>query len=111
MLLSALYVRFRDVRPIWEVVLQVTFYGSMIIVPFEAVRDSHPRLAELMLCNPLAAILQQARHALIDPSVPNVADAIGHPTLLLVPVVIVVGVLGVGLWFFSREAPRIAENL
>ena len=27
MLLSALYVRFRDVQPIWEVVLQVLFYA------------------------------------------------------------------------------------
>ena len=36
-LLSALYVRFRDVRPIWDVVLQVLFYGSLIIVPFETV--------------------------------------------------------------------------
>src|SRR5918999_4401405 len=28
MLLSALYVRFRDVGPIWDVALQVIFYGS-----------------------------------------------------------------------------------
>ena len=31
MLLSALYVRFRDVEPIWEVALQLLFYGSPII--------------------------------------------------------------------------------
>src|SRR3954471_15078635 len=28
-LISAMYVRFRDLRPIWDVVLQVLFYGSM----------------------------------------------------------------------------------
>ena len=33
MLLSALYVRFRDIRPIWEVVLQVLFYATLIIFP------------------------------------------------------------------------------
>ena len=36
-LLSALFVRFRDLRPIWDVALQVLFYGSLIIVPFETV--------------------------------------------------------------------------
>jgi ABC-2 type transport system permease protein len=110
-LLSALYVRFRDVRPIWEVALQVIFYASLIIVPFEAVHDSHPKLAKLLLFNPLAAILQQARHAFIDPSVPSAASAIGSSALLLVPFGVVVAVLGLGLRVFSREAPRIAEDL
>ena len=31
MLLSALYVRYRDVQPIWDVVLQITFYASPIL--------------------------------------------------------------------------------
>ena len=31
MLLSALYVRYRDVEPIWEVALQLLFYGSPVI--------------------------------------------------------------------------------
>jgi len=39
MLLSALYVRYRDVEPIWDVVLQVTSYASLILVPYEAVRQ------------------------------------------------------------------------
>ena len=110
-LLSALYVRFRDVRPIWEVVLQVTFYASLIIVPFEAVQDNHPHLARLMLFNPLAAVLQQARHAFVDPGAPSAASAIGGAGLLAVPAALVVGTLVLGLRVFSREAPRIAEDL
>ena len=31
MLLSALYVRFRDVQPIWDVALQAWFYGSPVM--------------------------------------------------------------------------------
>ena len=31
MLLSALYVRFRDIQPIWEVVAQILWYGSPIL--------------------------------------------------------------------------------
>src|SRR4051794_14620874 len=42
MLLSALFVRFRDMDPIWEVTLQVLFYGALIIVPFETVKQKLP---------------------------------------------------------------------
>ena len=33
MILSALYVRFRDILPIWAVTSQILFYGSPIIYP------------------------------------------------------------------------------
>lgn len=110
MLLSALYVRFRDLRPIWEVVVQVMLYASMIIVPFETVYEKYHTLAELMLINPLAAIVQQSRHALVDPTIPGTAAAGGWVTLWG-PVAITVGVFFLGLWVFNREAPRVAEDL
>ena len=110
-LLSALYVRFRDLRPIWDVTLQVVFYGSLILVPFEAVSDDHPTLARILLINPLAAILQEARHAVVDPAVPGAAAAIGGAERLLAPALIVAGTFALGLWVFNREAPRIAEDL
>jgi ABC-2 type transport system permease protein len=33
MLLSALFVYFRDIQPIWEVVCQILFYSSPVIIP------------------------------------------------------------------------------
>lgn len=110
MLLSALYVRFRDVKPMWEVCLQVLFYGSPILYALEAV-DLPGRLRELMMLNPLAAILQQVRHAVIDPAAPTAAELAGGAPWLLVPAAIVVGVFALGFWVFDREAPRIAEEL
>ena len=61
--------------------------------------------------NPLAAIVQQARHALIDPSAPSAAEAIGGEVYLLIPLGIILGVLLLGLWVFNRLAPTIAEEL
>ena len=84
-LLSALFVRFRDLAPIWEVVLQVLFYASLIIVPFETVVHEYPTVARLLLINPLAAVVQQARHAVVDPSVPSAASAMGGQLRLLAP--------------------------
>ncbi len=39
MLLSALFVRFRDIQPIWDVVAQILFYSSPVIIPAETVRE------------------------------------------------------------------------
>ena len=108
-LLSALYVRFRDLKPIWEVVLQVLFYASPILYAIEVVPSEGLRRA--LMLNPIAAMLQQSRHWLIDPSAPSAAQAAGSRLLLLVPAAIVVGLLVLGLWVFDREAPRIAEEL
>jgi ABC-2 type transport system permease protein len=110
-LLSALYVRFRDLRPIWDVTLQVIFYGSFIIVPFETVFERFPGLSQALLANPLAVIVQQARHAIVDPALPTAAEAIGGSARLLIPIAIVAATCALGLRVFDREAPRIAEDL
>ena len=109
MLLSALYVRLRDVGPIWEVLMQVIFYGTPIIYVLELVQVRW--LQQLMMMNPLGSILEQVRHDVIDPAAPSAAEAIGGRGYLLIPATIVVGMFALGYWVFSREAPRIAEDL
>jgi ABC-2 type transport system permease protein len=108
MLLSALYVRFRDMEPIWEVALQLLFYGSPVIYVITTVPES---VRELVMFNPIASILTQWRHAVIDQSAPTAGTAIGGLELLAVPVVLVLVIFALGWWVFTRETPRIAENL
>jgi len=108
-LLSALFVRFRDVKPIWDVVLQILLYGSPVIYAIETI-DS-PQAREVLMLNPLGAILQQMRHALIDPSAPSAGAVAGGWGRLLIPTAIILTVLVLGFWYFNREAPRIAEEL
>ena len=109
MLLSALFVRARDVQPIWEVVVQALFYASPVIYPIEEIPN--PDWARYVMCNPLSAILEQGRHAVIDPGAPSAAQAIGASGRLLIPAAIVVLSVVLGFWLFNREAPRIAEQL
>jgi len=112
MLLSALYVRYRDVEPIWEVALQVFFYTSPILFPIELVEErGGEEVAQAMMLNPLAAILQQIRHAVIDPNAQSAGEAAGGWVWMLIPAGIIVGVFVLGFWVFNREAPRIAEEL
>jgi ABC-2 type transport system permease protein len=109
MILSSLFVRFRDVRPIWEVTLQAIFYGSAIFYPIE--RIPSVKLQHIIMCNPLALVVQQIRHAVIDPTAPTAGEAIGGDVRLLIPIFFVVALVGLGFWWFNREAPRIAEEL
>ncbi len=111
MLLSVLYVRFRDVQPIWDVVTQVLFYASPIIYTAAKYREVSVKTEHLAMVNPIAAILTQMHQAFVDPNAPGAAAAIGGAVRLLLPLGIIVGVFALGLWFFNREAPRIAENL
>jgi ABC-2 type transport system permease protein len=108
MLLSALYPRFRDLSPIWDVVLQILFYATPILYVLSIVPDEYERL---FLANPLAVVFTQMRHAVLDPQAPSVFEAIGPDVRLLVPMGIVVGLFALGFWVFKRETPRIAENL
>ena len=111
-LLSVLYVRFRDIEPIWDVVLQITFYAAPIFYTASLVRDKAGEVVlRLMMCNPFGAILQQTRHALVDPSHESAAAAMGGGVWLLVPLFVVVAVVAVAYRVFDRAAPRIAEDL
>ena len=111
LLLSVLYVRFRDIKPIWQVVLQALFYLTPILYPVEAVRREYPEALQYVMCNPLAAINQQVRHAVIDPTAPTAADAIGSTAMLLVPLAIIAALFVAGIVCFARLAPGIAEDL
>ena len=108
LLLSALFVRYRDVQPIWDVVTQMLFYASPILYVSTMVPESYQRA---YLANPIASLLTEMRHAVVDPGARPVWEAIGAGERLLVPAAIVIGVFLLGLWVFRREAPRIAENL
>jgi ABC-2 type transport system permease protein len=107
MLLSVLFVRFRDIQPIWDVSSQVLFYCSPIIY----VAAQYKGLIRPAMANPIAAILTQMRYAFVDPGAHDVVRVIGGWVRLLIPFAIIFGVFVLGLWAFNREAPRIAENL
>jgi ABC-2 type transport system permease protein len=110
MLLSALFVRYRDVKPIWEVVVQLAFYATPVIYAIETI-DIDATVKQVLMLSPLAAILQQFRHAVIDPTAPSAAAAAGGGVWVLVPIAIIAAVLVVGWRVFDRAAPRIAEEL
>jgi ABC-2 type transport system permease protein len=135
MLLSALFVRFRDISPIWEVFSQILFYSSPVILPVEKVRDTlahgqlhvvvqhgvhhdvyrHVLLDHILyriyMLNPLVTVFQQFRNAMINPATLTAGQALGSWLALLEPLALVVAIFVLGFWYFNRQAPHIAEDL
>ncbi|HLY49383.1 MAG TPA: ABC transporter permease [Solirubrobacteraceae bacterium] len=119
MLLSALYVRYRDIQPIWDVVSQALFYASPVIYT----AFQYKTLKHVAMFNPIGAILTQMHYSWVGGGtivrdghaypyvVHDAATTAGGAVFLLVPLAIILGLFCLGLWFFTREAPRIAENL
>lgn len=113
MLLSALFVPFRDIQPIWDVITQILFYASPVIIPIDQVRTHlihHQLLLKLYMLNPLAVVLQQFRHAVVNPHTPSAAAVAGWGPVIGA-IVLTVFLFGLGFWYFNRSAPLIAENL
>jgi ABC-2 type transport system permease protein len=112
MLLSALFVHFRDIQPIWEVISQILFYASPVIISVSTVKAKlSTTLFHLYMLNPLAVIFQQFRHAVVTHATPSAGAALGSWTALLEPFAIVVAIFVIGFVVFNRAAATIAENL
>jgi ABC-2 type transport system permease protein len=107
--LSALYVKFRDIAPIWEVVLQVMFYATPIIYPMQIVPTLH--LQQLIALNPLAQIIQDARSMLITPETITSHEVLPIWLSVLLPAAIVIGLVILAAIFFRKSSKTFAENL
>jgi ABC-2 type transport system permease protein len=107
-ILSALYVRYRDVSIIWAVVSQALFYATPVLYTLEIVPH---QFRWLILLNPLTPIFLQARAWIIDPSAPGAVAAAGGALKLLPAAAIFVAACALAIWVFNREAPRMAEEL
>ena len=72
-------------------------------------------LGRVLMMNPIAALIAQARHALVGGTTeganPSAAYALGGWEYIAIPLGIIAFVFVLGVWVFNREAPRIAENL
>jgi ABC-2 type transport system permease protein len=107
-ILSALYVRYRDVLVIWSVLAQALFYATPVLYTMNIVPH---RFHWLILLNPLTPIFLQARSWIIDPSAPGAIGVAGSAWKLLPAAGLFIAICVAAIWVFNREAPRMAEQL
>lgn len=108
--LSALFVKFRDINFIWEILMQGLFYASIVIYPVSVILNSHPKLATILLLNPVSQAIQDIRHAVISTEYSTLSSVAGGAIALL-PYIVVVIVFVFGAWYFRRRSPYFAEEI
>jgi ABC-2 type transport system permease protein len=108
LLLSALFVYFRDTAQIWTVLTRVMFYASPVLFPIELFPSGWKTV---LLLNPLAPLFTEARVWMVDPGAPGFTEAMGGAIYWIYPMLVLVTIVILGFWLFEREAPKVAEQL
>jgi ABC-2 type transport system permease protein len=108
-LLSALFVRFRDISYIWEVIMQAAFYATPILYVLSEI----PRkAAKLMVLNPMAQIIQDARHAVVTDKALTIGGLYPeHKLIWLLPIGLSVVLAALSALYFRSRSKYFAEEI
>lgn len=110
-LLSTINVKFRDIGYIWEVVSQALFYGSAIMFPINRVVHMSHDIAVLLLINPLAQAIQDARYLGVTHGVDTIHTLTQSMLIIAAPFIIAVVTFIVGALYFRKRSPCFAEEI
>ena len=106
--LSAVFVRFRDVGYIWEVAIQGAFYATPILYPLSLIPAS---AAKLLMLNPMAQIIQDARFILVTDQTQTVNIVYGNSNARLLPIALVLIIAVVASLYFRARSRFFAEEV
>jgi ABC-2 type transport system permease protein len=98
---APLFVRFRDINQIWEVLLQVLFYASPIIYPVTAVPAE---VQSILYLNPMTLLIEHSKLLMID----GVSPRFDH---LAIFIAIFIPVFIASLWFLKKSSRNLIENM
>lgn len=108
--LASLNVKFRDVGYLWEIFLQAAIYATPIIYPMSMVISKSVILAKIILINPVAQVIQDARYILVTHDTVTIWSFVGGWKILL-PFVIVVILLVLASYYFKKNQHYFAEQI
>lgn len=110
-ILSALFVRLRDVNYIWEVFMQALFYATPIIYPLSMVTEQWPKVSQLLLLNPVAQAIQDIRQVVVTPTTETLSELSNHWYVTGIPFVLVIASAICAIFYFKKRSPRFAEEV
>jgi len=110
-LLAAVFVKFRDIQFIWELVMQAGFYATPILYPLTQIHN--PLYLKIIFMNPMAQALQDARWSAIihHPAVITIHHVFQGGWYRFIPYAVVVATFIFGTWFFVSRQDTFAEDL
>ncbi len=121
--LAAAYVKYRDISHIWDVVLQGAFYATPILYPVQLLAGKDIKtaqqilesgnhwIAQLLLLNPVAAIVQEARYNTITHQAITPNQLFSNPLFELLPYLIIFIVVIAASRYFKKNQRYFAENV
>jgi ABC-2 type transport system permease protein len=109
--LSAAFVKYRDISHIWEIFLQAAFYATPILYPITLVLDANKTAAQLLMLNPVAQLIQDARYTLVSRQTVTLYDLVHNPLLRALPFVVVIALVVMAVLYFRRNSKYFAEDV
>jgi ABC-2 type transport system permease protein len=106
LILATLYVSYRDLIHVWDVGLQVVFWGSAVVFPLALIP---PKYLQIVAFNPMAQMLEDLRRSVVTTQIPWSAEILGRAEPI--PLAIVAAVLGLGVGLYRRRARWIGERV
>jgi len=110
-LLATLYVKWRDIGHIWDVILQAGFYATPIIYPIAMVAAFSVTASKIVLLNPMAQMIQDMRYLLIYDSTETVWNYINNIWIALIPVLFTVALAVFASLYFRKNSRRFTEEI
>lgn len=98
---APLFVKFRDLSMIWEVLLMIILYASPIIYPLATLPVKYH---QWILLNPLAFIIHFTKESLIN-------NHFASPAQYALFIATVFAGFAFSIWSYRKMAPRIAEDI
>lgn len=119
LLLSAVFVKYRDMSFIWEVIMQAGFYLTPIIYPLSVIVSvsianyviSAQAIQKILLLSPMGQAIQDARNVVVSSEAITIAEVWGTSAARIIPFGISLVVLVIGALYFKKESKYFAENL
>lgn len=105
--LSSLYVKYRDVSHIWDIVLQGMFYATPILYPLTLVPAPYNKL---LVMSPIAQIIQDARYALISTETITAWKILPFK-FVWIPYTLPIVIFILGYFQFNKSAAKFAEEV
>lgn len=108
-LLSALYVKYRDISYIWEVVIQGGFYLTPIIYPLS--RITSLTFQKIILLNPMAQAVQDARYNMVTHQATTTSQIFAGGLDKFIPFILVLIISSGGILYFRKQSKYFAEEI
>lgn len=121
--LAAIYVKYRDISHIWEVVMQGAFYATPILYPVQmlAGKDAHTIvdvlasqhlwIIQLIMLNPIAQIVQDTRYNTVTHQAITTNQLFSNPLWVLLPYLLIAVIVICAILYFRKSQKYFAENV